>query len=571
MLNTLLSSIIFPLLIAVNIDTSLPIQPYEIVIDEIMADPSPSVGLPEVEWIELRNVSNHNVNLIGCRIAKPTGKSGPIPVHILQPDSSILICSSGSVAALNNIATTKSVTSFPSLSNTGDLIYLLSPEGKTIHAVEYSDSWYQNELKKQGGWSLEMIDLNTPCLGSENWTASTSSIGASPGKINSVDALNLDEILPKLERAFAIDSLHVRLKFNEPLDSITASNPLQYSISDGIGRALHVTPIPPLFNQINLTFSNPILKNKIYVIKAEGIKDCVGNEIGINNMVRIGLYEQADVGDVVVNEVLFNPKSDGVDYVELYNRSNKIINLKNLFTANLNTLNEIDNISPITTEDILFFPKDYMLLTTNAAVVKRGYVTTNAEGILQVNTLPSFNDDEGNVIVLNEQGKILDHLKYNEDWHFKLIENREGISLERINYNQKTQDENNWHSAASSSGYGTPGYKNSQNISGEYLNLEVKILPEIITPNNDGKDDIASINYSFSEPGNVATIIIFDASGRKIKTLQRSVICGINGSFMWTGLDDQNKKIPSGIYVVYVEVFNLKGVVRKFKKVVVVN
>jgi gliding motility-associated-like protein len=151
-----------------------------------------------------------------------------------------------------------------------------------------------------------------------------------------------------------------------------------------------------------------------------------------------------------------------------------------------------------------------------------------------------------------------------------LIENREGISLERINYNQKTQDENNWHSAASSSGYGTPGYKNSQNISGEYLNLEVKILPEMITPNNDGKDDIASIQYSFSEPGNVATIIIFDASGRKIKTLQRSVICGISGSFMWNGLDDQNKKLPSGMYVVYVEVFNLKGVVRKFKKVVVV-
>ncbi len=570
MLNTLLSSIIFPLLIALNIDTSLPIQPYEIVIDEIMADPSPSFGLPEVEWIELRNVSNHNVNLMGCRIAKPSGKSGPIPLYILQPDSSILICSSGSVAALNNFATSKSVTSFPSLSNGGDLIYLLSPEGKTIHAVEYSDTWYQNELKKQGGWSLEMIDLNTPCLGSENWTASTSSIGATPGKINSEDALNPDEILPKFTRAFSIDSLHIRLKFNEPLDSINASNPLQYSISDGIGRAINATPIPPLFNQINLTLPNPILKNKIYVIKVEGIKDCVGNEIGISNSARVGLTEQADSFDVVVNEVLFNPKSDGVDYVELYNRSNKIINLKNLFMANWNTLNEIDNISPITTEDILFFPKDYMLLTTNAAVVKRGYFAKNPEYIIQVNALPSFNDDEGNVLVLNEQGKILDQLKYNDDWHFKLIENTEGISLERINYNQKTQDENNWHSAASSVGYGTPGYKNSQNISGEYLNQEVKILPEMITPNNDGKDDIASIQYSFSEPGNVATIIVFDASGRKIKTLQRSVICGINGSFMWNGLDDQNKKLPSGIYLVYFEVFNLKGEVRKFKKVVVV-
>jgi hypothetical protein len=212
-----------------------------------------------------------------------------------------------------------------------------------------------------------------------------------------------------------------------------------------------------------------------------------------------------------------------------------------------------------------------MLLTTNAAVVKRGYLTKNPEGIIQVDALPSFNDDEGNVLVLNGQGKILDQLKYNDDWHFKLIENTEGISLERINYNQKTQDENNWHSASASVGYGTPGYKNSQSLTGESLNQEISIHPEMISPNNDGKDDIASINYSFSEPGNVASIIIFDASGRKIKTLQRSVICGTSGSFMWDGLNDQNKKIPTGMYVVYVELFNLKGRVRKFKKVVVVN
>ena len=93
----------------------------------------------------------------------------------------------------------------------------------------------------------------------------------------------------------------------------------------------------------------------------------------------------------------------------------------------------------------------------------------------------------------------------------------------------------------------------------------------MITPNNDGKDDIASIQYSFSEPGNVATIIVFDAAGRKVRTLQRSVICGINGSFNWNGLDDQNKKISTGIYVVYFEIFNLKGRVRKFKKVVIVG
>ncbi len=63
---------------------------------------------------------------------------------------------------------------------------------------------------------------------------------------------------------------------------------------------------------------------------------------------------------------------------------------------------------------------------------------------------------------LNAQGNIIDELVYNEKWHFKLIDNDEGVALERIDYNAPTQQQDNWHSAASSVGYGTPTYKNSQ-------------------------------------------------------------------------------------------------------------
>ena len=127
-------------------------QQYDVVIDEIMTDPTPQVGLPNSEWIELRNTSTFAINLQGWKLADVTGTTGAMPDFSLQPDSFVIVCTGSAVAGLAPFGKTISVTSFPSLDNDGDLISLYSAEGKTIHAVQYSSSWYQNELKKDGGW-----------------------------------------------------------------------------------------------------------------------------------------------------------------------------------------------------------------------------------------------------------------------------------------------------------------------------------------------------------------------------------------------------------------------------------
>jgi hypothetical protein len=554
-----------------TLNSPISVNPFDIIIDEIMADPSPSNGLPEVEWIELRNVSNDSINLNGWRLSKSTGKSGPISNCILAPDSFLIICSTGSLTSLNYLTNIKSVTSFPTLTNTSDIISLLSLEGKTIHTVAYNDSWYQNELKKQGGWSLEMIDINNPCSGASNWSASISPIGATPGKLNSIDAMNIDDILPRLLRASPTDSTHITLEFNEPLDSLEASSSSHYSVSDGIGVAINAVPIPPLFQFVQIEIANPLQKDKIYQVTVNGVKDCVANEINQYNSVRVARFEAPDSFDIVINEVLFNPTSSSIDYVELYNRSNRVINLKNIFIANLNSQSVIDNITSISTKDLLFFPKDYVVICENSFIVKREYLSENPESIYSLTSMPSFNDDEGNVILLNQQGKIIDQLYYKDDWHFPLLNDIEGVSLERINFNAPTQDENNWHSASASIGYGTPAYKNSQQIEYDISNATINISPVLCTPNNDGKDDNVSINYTFAEQGNMASIVIFDASGRKIKTLQQSLLCGTSGTIMWNGLDEKNKIPADGVYIIYIESINLKGKVQRFKIVVVIK
>jgi hypothetical protein len=210
-----------------------------------------------------------------------------------------------------------------------------------------------------------------------------------------------------------------------------------------------------------------------------------------------------------------------------------------------------------------------MVITEDPAIVKKDFIVQNMDAFVTVASMPSFNDDEGDVIILNAQGNITDELKYDEKWHFKLIDNREGVALERIDYNTPTQQESNWHSAATSVGYGTPTYKNSQYRLDLQVQGNITVTPEIVSPDNDGMDDFATIDYSFPSPGYIANISIFDANGRTVRYLQRNALCGIKGNFRWDGLGEKFQKLPVGIYVIFTEVFNLNGKKKQFKNTIV--
>ena len=545
----------------------VPLQ-YDVVIDELMADPTPVVALPTNEWLELKNTSAFPINLLNWKLGKATGESGPMPSFVLPAGGYVIVCTGSAVAAMSVYGPTISVTSFPSLNNDADKIYLRSPQGAIIHSVNYTDAWYKNELKKDGGWTLEMIDTKNPCTGINNWKASTDVRGGSPAAKNSVDALNPDVVAPKLLRAYAPDATHITLVFDEPVDSLNSAAASSYAVSDGIA-VTNALPLSVSFDRVLLTLSTPLTTNKIYTVTANTVADCAGNAIGSFKTARVGLTARTDSFDIVVNEILFNPKPNGTDYVEFYNRSKKILNLKNAYIANRNTAGAVSSIAQFTTEDYLFFPGDYIVVTEDPALVKRDHVANDANAFLQVKTLPSFNDDDGNAILINEQGIVIDEVKYSAKWHFALISNEEDVALERINPDAASV-QSNFHSAASSVGYGTPTYKNSQNRIDLAVQGDITITPAIVSPDNDGIDDFATIQYSFPEPGYIANITIFDAAGRPVRYLERNALSGIKGYYRWDGLGEKMQKLPVGIYIIYTEIFNLQGKTKKFKNTIVV-
>ena len=193
-----------------------------------MPDPAPPVTLPNAEFIELKNISSKAIDLKGWFIAD-AGSSAIIKESVmLYPDSLIILSSNTAAISLSAYGKAIGITNFPSLDNDGDLIKILSPDGRVIHAVSYSVSWYKNDLKKNGGWTLEMVDCRKPWENSSNWMASVDSKGGTPGVKNSVDGQTEDLAAPQLIKAFTVDSIHVVLDFDETLDSLDAVNNSNY-------------------------------------------------------------------------------------------------------------------------------------------------------------------------------------------------------------------------------------------------------------------------------------------------------------------------------------------------------
>ena len=541
---------------------------YDVIIDEIMADPSPQIGLPNNEWIELKNTTDHPISLLGWRVGDPGGQSGPMPDFSLQPDSFVIVCSSSAVTAMSVFGTTISVTSFPSFDNDGDVVFLITSNHTTIHAVDYSGTWYQNDLKKEGGWSLEMIDTKSPCAGISNWKASTNVQGGTPARKNSVNDINDDLIGPKLKNAFVFDSFTIVAVFDEPVDSLQGATIGNYQMDGGLS-IVNAMTVPPVFNTVQLSLNAALSPGTVYNLTVNNVTDCKSHGIGSANSARVGWPFEPSPTDVVINEILFNPKSNGFDYVEFYNVSPKIVDASKLYVANRNGSNAISSIRQISSGPFYMFPGDYLVITEDFPSLERNYLVQNPAAVVLLASLPSYPNNEGDILLLNGQGDVVDEVKYSDHWHFKLIDNPQGVALERIDPAGPSQDAANWHSAASTAGYGTPTYKNSQYKQTQPIDATIEITPKIFSPDNDGHDDIATIQYKITGPGYVANITIYDAQGRPVRYLVKSGILGSIGQWNWDGLDEKGNILPIGTYIIYTEIFNLQAKKQHFKNTVV--
>lgn len=551
-------------------DTTSPpqINTNDIVINEIYPNPNNSIGLPKYEYIELYNRTNTAIDLTNWTITIGTTEK-QFPASVIESDSLLVLVKDAIIDSFpNNIS--KIGFSSISLTNAGVDLILKDNSGKTINAISYTDKWYNDDNKNEGGWSIERVNPNLFCEGKTNWRASIANIGGTPGKENSVfgESVYIDDF--RITKAFIIDSNKVQIHFNKNLDSLILVDSSFFEINGNI--PIKSTPITPFFSSVNLTFGFNFLANTTYTISANNLMDCSGNLLS-NSMI-FGIPDSVLENDIVINEVLFNPKDDGVDYVEIYNNSNSYFDLSNLSLGNFDELwgNILPkNIEPIIDEPYLIFPKSYLVLTTDSTKVKAQYETENPYAFIEIESMPTLSNDSGTICIAHQSlNVIIDAFAYSENMHFALLETEDGVSLERLDMNAKTQNSSNWHSAASTVGFGTPSFKNSQ----QYINQsigELNIDPKSFTPNNDGDKDVIFINWNFSKTNLMATIKVFDSEGRPVKNILNNEMIGNSGNSIWDGTSEDGFRLNTGMYIIWMEVFSENGNAEHFKKIAVLS
>ena len=536
----------------------------DVVINEIMCDPDPVVSLPNYEYIELYNKSKYQINLNRWSLSTPSSIKY-ISNVVIFPDSFIVLTGTSGYAAYKGSGLpVYEVVGFPALINAGCTLVLRNEKGELMNAVAYSDQWYGDLTKSEGGFSLEMMDPFNPCGEAENWGASKNKNGGTPGKINSIRALNPDHSNPSLERISVLSSDSIQLYFSETMDSLTLLNPMNYTIDQGIGQPIKLIPMAPQFKSVKLKLANTLNDKTIYTCTVTNNYDCAGNSIETNNTARFAVPQAVSANDIVINEIMFDPASGGTEWIELYNRSNKTIDLTSLLVGKYDTVqNKPINTETISTSGYLLFPEEYLVLSENSSLIKSQYSTSFPQGFIKLSALPALYKED--VISISDQNKnVIDYVKYNEKMHFPLLNITKGVSLERIDFNRSGNDKTNWNSASSQVGFASPAYRNSQYMQNEG-GAHVHVSPEIFSPDNDGYNDVLNIHYQFNESGKVANIMIYDGQGRFVKYLVKNEHLGSEGAFSWNGITDTNEKAPMGIYVIYVEAFNVRGDVIKYK------
>ncbi|MFK8038692.1 MAG: lamin tail domain-containing protein [Crocinitomicaceae bacterium] len=520
----------------------------DIVITEIMADPNPSVGLPDAEYIELYNNTDQTISLENWSLSDGS-TTVILSNYSISPQSYMLWydpAGGASFGLFNVIENT-----LPSLNNAADVITLMDSTGLVIDSVAYTIGWYNNIQKALGGWSLELKNINSPCHDRSNWSASENIAGGTPGDENSIYTNIPVTTLPKIMEVYIENDSNIHFVFDK-------------IISEGTVNILPTVSHNLLLNNTELIISlNNFKHSETYSIVVSSYKDCWGN-ITEDFTYLFGLPQNALSKDVLINEVLFNPSAKGADYIELVNVSDKVLSLNEFQIANIDE-GIIDNLSHFTSQQILWFPGDYLVLTKDSSAVIETFSMYEGGHFLEMD-LPSYNNDSGTVIILNLNTEIIDKFSYSENMHFQLIDDLNGKALERLSFTHQSQSDDNWHTASEVVGWGTPGYLNSQTSSPSF-EKNIQLSQAIFSPDNDGYQDLLEITYQFDNPDNVLDVVVYNSSGQPIKELKDNFYPGKKGSIVWDGLTDEGTKASVGTYVIGVTVFDLDGNLKRYKLV----
>lgn len=509
---------------------------HDLLISEIMADPSPSRGLPEVEYLELYNNTSDTMKLDNWRLGI---NSNSYPLQgMIAPKAYILLVNSkyqhlmqGNICFIQGFQ-------IPNLSHEEHVLSLYSDLGKKIHQFKFGHENFTHASKEYGGWAISLSDLDSPCPNSLQFAYSKAIKGGTPNAPNNTEAPR-----PTFPERFYVkevsyDYLNERyqFKFNRDLDSMS---------------------IPVTTQDIS------ILQEDFQVISGvngkqtfSGIRSCDGDVLN-DTLLSMSKPQLPVSGNVCVSELLFDPYIEDEAYLELYNRSEQTIDARDL---RIGTEVGFEKARALSDQSLLIPGGSFLLLTKNLKAIDARYRLSPFPFYLYPKHFPSLPNEGGELYIYNVNGDLLEYLSYGPGDHNSGLNNKQlkGIALERINGDDTDTSGKLWHSASSKSGYGTPGYQNSQwlqDLAGKSL---LELSTDLLTPNNDGYNDILQISCNTDKAGYIGSLRIYNSKGIQVDEIFNNHVMGTHDQFQWAP-HTAKQGIGTGLYLLQLELIHPDG------------
>jgi len=533
-----------------------------VVINEVLAN-EPG-GLTSLEWVELYNSGTSAVDLKDWKFIEGNDTT-VITNSILIGGKSYLIVARKLVTATGDSGSFEGFWGnssgvwgdFPSenfpvleakmtLTNSGGTVILIDPDGNL-----QSFSW-NKDFGDKTSWE-KINPLRTDSL--NNWSACSLPSGSTPGKINSVTPVENDLtfqgisvltslIVPNIDFNLEIKIQNLgtelsQVNFLNIYDDLNFDQNLEES--EKIISQLNIPAIA--VNQtylLNVTLNLPSGNYRLYF--ELGADDKIYNNLNSLD-VKVGYL----LPDIIINEIMAAPdlSKNQTEWVELYNRSQNTVNLKNWLVGDKNKQ------TILTIDELLLTPSNFLILTEDRNKFLATYPEASSS-VIQIESWQTLNNSDDEVVLKDSLDFLVDRIAYGT-----LPPN--GISWERIDYDKESSDSANWWRSVDPQG-ATPGKENSVHTTFS-SNIQLKLSPNPFSPDGDGFDDQLDIEYQIPLGSNL-TLKIYDVKGRLVRTLLNDQPA-VSGNIVWDGKNDAGKIVRTGIYILFVQI---TGVHKESKK-----
>ena len=357
----------------------------------------------------------------------------------------------------------------------------------------------------------------------------------SPEEIMFGGMVNISAILQN-QTSDTIKSINANFFEDTNWDSVCSS-------SEVIASFQNLGPIPPFGGSLRIyTKWKPSSEgNKKVGVNVEGI-----NKSNVFKMLKAG----EPIGEIVINEIMYNPVNGG-EWLEIFNRGKHNIDLLGW------QMGVGKEKICIAKNHLTISPSGYVVIAKNLSLFESKWGNPSYPIIEPVEWI-AFSNKGDTISIMDNSNFLFDELCYKD------ISDK-GVSIERVTTEARSSEDWNWGGCCDYRG-ATPGKKNSIFAPSSDKKTLLSIIPNPFSPNGDGYQERTVISYELPFYKAKVDLSLYTRSGIKICCFLKQQDSGKEGMIVWNGRDKNGGEMPVGLYIVYLEAVDKSTGERVVKK-----